>query len=86
MTDVGDSRELVFIKEDGTITSISLGDLLLGCEVKINKDYSLKNIVDIYDKVIIPATEYEPPRYGAFAKDIDGKEIDITNLIEKNRT
>lgn len=80
--DVGDNRELIFIKEDGTISTISFGKLLILNEVKVNKNFgSLKNIVDVYDKVTTPATEYEPPAYGVFVKDIAGNEIDITNLI-----
>lgn len=85
MSDVGDSRELVFIKEDGTITSISLGVLLINCEVKINKYNTLKNITEVYNKVTKPATEYELAGYSVFVKDIDGKEADITKLIEVTR-
>lgn len=84
-TDVGDSRELVFIKEDGTITSVSLGHLLIANEIKINKSYILKNVTEVYDKVTTPATEYEPAGHSVFAKDIDGKETDITNLVEEGR-
>lgn len=85
MSDVGDSRELVFIKEDGTITSISLGHLLISNEVKINKSYTLKNITEVYDKVTTPTTEYEPAGYSVFVKDIEGKETNITKLIEATR-
>lgn len=81
MAGVGDNRELVFIKEDGTITSVSLGHLLMSCEVKLNKSYTLKNITEVYDKVTTPATEYEPAEYNVFVKDIDGIETDITKLI-----
>lgn len=85
MTDVGIGEELVFIKEDGNITSVSLDRLLIANEVKINKSYTLKNITEVYDKVTTPATEYEPAGYSVFAKDIDGKETDITNLVEEGR-
>lgn len=81
MGDVGDGRTLIFIKEDGTISSLSLDFLLLSCEVKINRNYAFKNIIEVYDKITAQETEYEPARYSAFVKDIDGKEIDITDII-----
>lgn len=81
MGDVGDGRTLIFIKEDGTISSLSLDFLLLSCEVKINRNYAFKNIIEVYDKITAQETEYEPAGYSAFAKDIDGKEIDITDII-----
>lgn len=83
--DVGDNRELVYLKEDGSLYSISLGKLLINCEIKINDYKSLKWIVDVYDRVTIPASLYEPAGYSAYAKDIKGEEIDITKLIKENR-
>lgn len=85
MSDVGDSRELVFIKEDGTVTSVALGRLLIANEVKINKSYTLNSITEVYDKVTTPATEYEPAGYSVFAKDIDGAEVDITKMVGEGR-
>lgn len=83
--DVGDNRELIFIKENGDVTSISLGKLLINCEIKINDYKSLNQIVDVYDRVTISASLYEPARYSVYVKNIKEEEIDITELISQNR-
>lgn len=55
-------------------------------KVEVTKNVgSLKNIVEVYSKVTTPATEFEPPGYSAYAKDIDGKETDISSFIEESR-
>lgn len=81
MRDVGDGRAIIFIKENGEISSIDVGYLVISAEVKVKRHDSLKNIVEFIQKEIPPANEYEPINYQVYAKDMDGKETNITDSI-----
>lgn len=84
--DTGFGQNIVFLKEDGSISTVSLDTLLLLNKIDVVKNVgSLKNIVDVYSKVTTPATEFEPAGYSVYAKDIDGKETDISSFMEESR-
>ena len=76
MSDIGDGRIVVFIKEDGTISALSMSYLLLSKEVVVEKNIGdLKNIVSVFYEKELSESEYEPPLYRCYALDKLGKEI-----------
>ncbi len=84
MSDVGDGRIIVFIKEDGTISALSMSYLLLRKEVVVEKNIGdLKNIVSVFYEKELSESEYEPPLYRCYALDEKGNKIEITEYINK---
>lgn len=82
--DAGFGETMIFIREDGSISSIRYDNLLFGMETKVNRDFGdIKNIVEFYNKSKL-YNEYEPYYYEVFAKDIDGKEINVSKYLDSS--
>ena len=78
------NTSFVFIKEDGTLSALSLDSFECGKRIDLKTNLgNLKNIVEVYTQEDHPATEFEPPAYSTYAKDIDGKVININQYLER---
>ena len=79
--DVGDGRNIVLLKENGTLIALTMNDLLLANEINIIYNFnSISNIVDVYEEKEI-IDEYEPPLYRVYAKDYNNQTYEITDNL-----